>query len=772
MNPGDRYGRYQIIRQLGRGAMGEVYLANDLESRRQIALKVVYEGPDPEDLEIIEAERLGAELQKRLSGFDRRVVVVNRYAETNGSLFIEMEYIEGEDLSTILARGPVNPGFATHVAAELCEMIQNLGSFTTTIGDRQFAGVVHGDLKPRNIRLNTQNQVKALDFGISKALSHTRRYTMNVFASTAYCSPERLETQTMDGLSDLWSVGVLLYQMLAGRLPFEEQNKERLERRIRSAIPPPALPPDVPEPLSRIAFKMLARDQSARYQTAIEMKEDLDRFRRGEPVLAQAPAPPDPDNEATTRTGPLADLDAEDRTIRTGPLPPPLPMLGPDDATVRTDATFPKAPPIVWPPQYARRNTLGCLIAFGTVFLIFLIFFLVQWDFWNDASKLKADLQTERLTDLDEAWKRYQALANRTHFGVLLWGASNALKKKLVAAADDIILDFRNNDSPGVYEAQWTQANTDLHHALEIDPGDNAVKGRYRLTEGHLDRIAGEKQRGVARLRTLNTAIAKFNESADLLKKSPDPYLGLARLYVYDMPDLDKAEQALNQAAKYGHPIGRRETAQLADGYRRRADRFWRESRGLTSAPDQEKEYLNNAHQDYIHAVTLYDQAGLFGDAPRNKMLALEGQQRVEERLDEITSGDTTKQPKEGDHGAEGFAERAIDILGQIAAGMKSTPNGTFTLTADHYKTIRVKKSDTWSLESDKPYIFKVPAGWECAMSGGAQDHPTGCNDGKTVDDFNRTMPAVHKFAVKCQTGTCAMTFSERPLSKSGTGVK
>src|SRR5581483_8982280 len=242
VNQGDRYGRYEIMRMLGRGAMGEVYLAKDTELHRQIALKLVYKGPDPEDQEIVDAERLGAELQKRLGGFDRRVVIVNRYGEINGDLFIDMEYIEGEDLSTILARGPLEAGFAAHIAVELCEMLEKLGAFTTTIGDQQFTGVIHGDLKPRNVRLNLQNQVKALDFGIAKALSHTRRYTMNVFASTAYCSPERLETQTMDMQSDLWSVGVLLYQMLAGRLPFEEQNKERLERRIRSSIAPPPLP--------------------------------------------------------------------------------------------------------------------------------------------------------------------------------------------------------------------------------------------------------------------------------------------------------------------------------------------------------------------------------------------------------------------------------------------------------------------------------------------------------------------------------------------------
>ena len=216
-------------------------------------------------------------------------MAVNRYGEIAGDLFIDMEYIEGEDLSAILARGSVQPGFAVHVTSELCDMLDNLRAFTTEIGGRQFAGVIHGDLKPRNVRINPRNHVKVVDFGIAKALADTRKYTVNVFASTAYCSPERLETQQIDARSDLWSVGVLLYQMMSGRLPFDETNKERLERRIRSWDPPDPLPESCPEPLRRVIFKLLARDPAQRYPSATDAKADLLRFREGQPVLAEAP---------------------------------------------------------------------------------------------------------------------------------------------------------------------------------------------------------------------------------------------------------------------------------------------------------------------------------------------------------------------------------------------------------------------------------------------------------------------------------------------------
>lgn len=635
MNPGDRYGRYQVVRMLGRGAMGEVYLARDTESERQVALKLVYKGPDPEDQDIVDAERLGAELQKRLSGYDSRVVLVNRYGEINGDLFIEMEYIEGEDLSAIVARGPLNPGFATHIASELCSMLENLSAFKTTIADREFAGIIHGDLKPRNVRLNTHNQVKALDFGIAKALSHTRKATINVFASTAYCSPERLETQNMDSHSDLWSVGVLLYQMLSGRLPFDEPNKERLERRIRSSTPPPPLPSDIPEPLSRIVFKMLARNPSQRYQTATEVKEDLERFRRGAEVMAQPVASAVVEND---------DPFEGDATVRT--TVPPSPRLD-DDRTVRTGVAprTPPPPPMHWPPRshQQNRNALGCLAAFGVVCLLAFIWVLAQWNFWNEADKLKADLQTERLTNLDDAWTRYQALAKRSHLGFMLWGARNALKKRLMNTADEVILDYRNNDVSGVGEPQWTQAKTLLGRAMELDPDDNQVKGRLRLCEGHLDQITGDRARGASRMKYWTAAAAKFYEAADLVKKSPDPYLGLARLYVYELNDVDKAEDALKKAAQYGHEMGKRETALLADGYRRRADRFWKQSQSLMEIPDEEREYLKKARQDYVHAEDLYQQVGLFGDALRNQMLAVQGQQRVDERLNELAWGTVAK---------------------------------------------------------------------------------------------------------------------------------
>lgn len=581
---GQVYGEYEIVRSLGRGAMGDVYLAVNRETGSEIALKIVYN--DPDDAQIIEAESIGAELQKRLSGVDPRVVAVYRYGERNSDLFIEMEYIDGEDLSALLARGPLDPHRAARIAADLCEMLENLRAFTTTIGDKQFTGVIHGDLKPRNIRIDPSEQVKVIDFGIAKALSHTRKHTINLFASAAYCSPERLDTQNMDTHSDLWSVGVLLYQMIAGRLPFDEPSLEKLERRIRSPQPPDPLPASCPAPLRDIVFRMLAHDPGRRYPTALEARQELVRFLNGEKVEA-------------------------------------WPFDG--DATIRT------APP---PPRKPSRITSRFAV-FGVLAAVAVIFTLMQLSVWSGGQKLRQDLETEHVS-LDDAWTSYQKLEARSHMPLLLWSARRTLKSKLVAAAEAPIREYRDNDVPRVSEAHWKEARARLSRALELDPGNREIEGKKALCEGHLDRISA---RGAARQKKLNTAVEDFRRAAELLRRSPDPWLGLARMYVYDLNDMDRAQEAIENADRYGHPVGRREKAQLADGYLRRAQRWINDSRAFINLPDQEREYLQNARQDYLRAQDLYQQVGAFGDATRNRIQAILGQQRVEQRLTELQSG-------------------------------------------------------------------------------------------------------------------------------------
>ena len=638
MRPGDEFGPYRIVKVIGRGAMGEVYLAS--RGDEQVAIKVVYHGSDPEDEQVLEAERVGAELQKKLASVDSRVVRVRWFGQIKDDLVIEMEYIEGEDLSMVLSRGPLGPGRVAVIGIELCEMLENLHAFTTEVAGQQFLGVIHGDLKPRNIRLDTAGRVKVLDFGIAKALSYTRKYTQNVFASTAYCSPERLETQSMDAQSDLWSVGVLLYQMMAGRLPFNEPTKERLERRIRSWQPPDPLPAECPAGLRDIIFTMLARDPACRIQTVREAREDLERFIRGQPVLSHPPEAAAFENDATMRTtaaDPMERLASGngDETVRTA--------VAEEDLTVRTSAPAEEPAAAHKPRPFAvrirgnRGKVLnGCLMIAGLVAVGAMALAGQQFWVWNEGKQLEKDLETERVTDLNQGWERYRQLDSHSHIPFLLWGARRSLKARLLTAGDEVIREYRDADTPTVRENQWKQALTWFSHALETDPADKAVLGRMRLCEAHIERINAT---GVNRARNLNLAVMRFNEAADLLKRSPDPYLGLVRIYVYELNNMEKAEEALNKAAAYGHPAGNREKAQLADGYKRSADRIWRDAGRYASVPDQEKEYLEKAKKDYERALDLYQQVGLWGDAAAKRRQALQSLQAVENRLRQLHKG-------------------------------------------------------------------------------------------------------------------------------------
>ena len=172
--------------------------------------------------------------------------------------------------------------------------------------------MVHGDIKPKNIRIDAHGEVRVLDFGIAKALSLSRRLTRNEFGSVPYASPERLDSGEVNVGSDLWSLAVMLYEMVTGMQPYQADSTERLERMIRSRIAPPPAPDPCPEPLRRILIKAMAPDPDLRYPSAREFGADLEAFRAGTPVAAMAE-----DLDATRRTFRPREDAAADETRRT-----------------------------------------------------------------------------------------------------------------------------------------------------------------------------------------------------------------------------------------------------------------------------------------------------------------------------------------------------------------------------------------------------------------------------------------------------------------------
>jgi tetratricopeptide (TPR) repeat protein len=170
--------------------------------------------------------------------------------------------------------------------------------------------------------------------------------------------------------------------------------------------------------------------------------------------------------------------------------------------------------------------------------------------------------------------------------------------------------------------------------ALAVDPEDDA-RGKLRLCEGHLARINGSSHHSE---QELNQAVEKFNEAQKLLPHSPDPELGLARVYVYGLKDIDKGYDALQQAQQRGYPLGNREKLLLADGYRDRGDRLWEDSRNLRGLPP-EKDQIQRAADDYKRAEELYRGISPSGKSIVNLVRVRLSLESANFRLDEIQSG-------------------------------------------------------------------------------------------------------------------------------------
>ena len=313
-------GPYEIIQSIGHGMAGSVFLARDRRTDQRVALKIVPHGTDHDAIEIIAAERWGAELQKQLSQVSSRVPAVFEHGDHESGYYVSMEYLDGENLSSVISRGPIPAEQAAEIGIELCRFLEDAHRFEAVIGNRELRSLVHGDLTPRNVRITSNQKVKVLDFGIAKALSLSRKVTRNDFGTLCYLSPERLESGVVDEHADYWSVGIMLYEMVRAARPFQAEDTRRLERLILSRTGAPPLNESCPHGLESIIAKLLAPNANERYASAQAIREDLERFRSSEVTHAEQegwPRPADgPADEAATRRTPPVDHDNE-KTRRT-----------------------------------------------------------------------------------------------------------------------------------------------------------------------------------------------------------------------------------------------------------------------------------------------------------------------------------------------------------------------------------------------------------------------------------------------------------------------
>ena len=616
-----KIGKYEIRHKLGRGGMADVYLAQETDTSNLVALKLIEHSDDADTRDSIEAERRGAELQQRLAAIDPRVVRLYSWGDLDGYFFVAMEYVDGQDLAEWMGGGPLMPEFATDTAMAVAQTLEHAHALQVSIDGKDFHGIVHGDIKPKNIRIDAHGEVRVLDFGIAKALSLSRRLTRNDFGSVPYASPERLDTGEVSVSSDLWSLAVMLHEMVTGLQPYHAETTEKLERMIRSRIPPPPAPDPCPEPMRRILIKALAPEPELRYPSASEMLADLSAFRAGEPVRAATE-----DLEATRRTH-RGEPDEETRRTARAEEPSEETRRTTDGSSAATaqQPVKPAAPRKVFPVA-VKRGMLAASLG--------LLAYLGLWGGSNYLTyrrglQLVNDIETEQVTDPNTIWNLWTELSKGNPSSMLLRGPRKAVKQKLLAAADHVFDSYRNSDA--VYENQWKYARDMSAHALALEPGD-AVRGRLRLAEGHLARINGTTHRNAAEL---SQSVAKFSEAQQLMPDSPDPQLGLAKVYVSGLKDIDKANEAFRQAEKRGFPLGKREKAQLADAYRDRADRMSADARTVRGLP-QEKNYIERARDDYQHALELYQDIAPYGNASASVVRVQKSLESVNSRLQDL----------------------------------------------------------------------------------------------------------------------------------------
>ncbi len=617
-----RVGPYEIIREIGRGGMAAVFLADDTRHARKVALKLVPLGSDREAREILEAERHGARLQQRLAKACGLVPRVFEEGDQPPYYFIAMEYVEGENLSDVIHRGASNPADAVRIASALCRFLQAAHSFVTTIDGRTSSSLVHGDLKPRNVRLSSNGDIKVLDFGIAKALSLSRKVTRNDFGSMPYLSPERLDSTEVDRHADLWALGVIFYELLAGAPLFQAVDTRRLEQQIRAGYSRRPLPSSCAISLQAIVARLLAPGISDRYPSAAAVLADLQLIEAGKPPQAQALGFPARVDEAPTRrTRPAV---PEGDTEATRPTKPAAPL------STTTPALAGATAPQGTPRSAAKRSHR--LRAFLMLAALLLVCNELAVGF--NARRAAADATTRDLDGLEDVWARYQALSRRSYLRMGVAPLERTLEDRVGVLSDQVIANYRS-PMPTVRERQWRTAQKNLQQALVLEPNNRMLRAALRYSEGHLHRIDGEAEKlrrhAAAASQHFTEAVAAFREAAELRRDWPDPFLGLARTFIYGLEDIDRGADAMRAAQKLGYAVGDRETLQLADGYRARGDGLFETARQLSELP-QEPEYLQRAADAYRQAQGLYERIPGFPGAAGGLRRTRHGLEQIDAR--------------------------------------------------------------------------------------------------------------------------------------------
>jgi len=265
---GTEIAQYRVIEKIGAGGMGEVYLAEDTKLQRQVALKFL-----PSHLTQVEEikQRFRREAQSVAKLNHPNIVTIHDVSEYNGRPYFVMEHVEGQSLHHFAHDEPLPIDSVIDYAIQICQ----------GIGEAHRAGIVHRDIKAANIVVDSSGRARLLDFGLAAVAGDDKlTRTGSTLGTVSYMSPEQVSGREIDRRSDLFSLGIVLYELIAGRTPFRRDNEGATLRAIMQDTPEPLTryKADVPDRLQHIVEKLLEKDRELRYQTAEDVIADLKRL--------------------------------------------------------------------------------------------------------------------------------------------------------------------------------------------------------------------------------------------------------------------------------------------------------------------------------------------------------------------------------------------------------------------------------------------------------------------------------------------------------------